>query len=89
MYPSILPLISQVHPVTTNLKWGNLYIPWQGLYSCFCWENVKKYSDFEIGDISEKVRTYARNNNLTKETLFLYAGNFNNSVYKTIIEMGI
>ena len=52
-------------------------------------ENVKKYYDYEIGDISEKIRTYARNNGLTKEDLFLYAESFNNSVYKTIIEMGI
>lgn len=52
-------------------------------------ENYRKYTDYESGDASEKVRAYTKSNGITQEQLFKHAGNFNRSVYKTIIELGL
>lgn len=52
-------------------------------------ENYKKYTDYEVPDFREKIQKYARESGLNRDLLFQYADKFNNSVFKTIVELGL
>ncbi len=52
-------------------------------------ENYTKYIDHEVTDADDKIRNYAKNNNITKDDLYRYAGSFNSRALKTIVSLGL
>ncbi|MCQ2240236.1 DUF6088 family protein [Treponema sp.] len=52
-------------------------------------ENYTKYIDHEVEDADEKVKNYAKSNNITRDDLYRYAGSFNSRALKTINYLGL
>lgn len=52
-------------------------------------ENYEKYVDHEVIDADRKVKLYAKDNNITRNDLYMYAGYFNSRALKTITMLGL
>ena len=52
-------------------------------------EKYDKYIDHEVTDADEKIRDYARANNITRENLYRYAGYYNSKALRFIQKVGL
>ena len=52
-------------------------------------ENYDKYIDHEVTDADEKIRDYARENGITRDDLYQYAGYYNSKALRFIQKVGL
>ncbi len=52
-------------------------------------ENYDRYIDYEVEDADDKIRNYARLNNITRTDLYNYAGFFKSKALKNITTLGL